>query len=123
MNFQDILPNLNSWFLSGGIRIVLILFVAVFAIKLSRVFIKRTIKKIIKDNSDGSSEKRENTLIGIFTGTLRFVIWTMAFLMILPEFGVNTTPILAGAGLIGLAVGMASKDVISDFISGLFIIL
>ena len=44
-------------------------------------------------------------------------------MMILPEFGVNVAPILAGVGLIGLAVGMAARDIISDFISGLFILL
>ncbi|MDP1538616.1 MAG: mechanosensitive ion channel, partial [bacterium] len=40
-----------------------------------------------------------------------------------PELGVNIAPILAGLGLMGLAVGMAARDIISDFISGLFILL
>ena len=43
--------------------------------------------------------------------------------MVLPELGVNTAPILASVGVAGLAIGMASKDIVSDFVSGLFIIL
>ena len=67
--------------------------------------------------------KRAKTLISIFGGSLKFIIWIVAFLMILPEFGINIAPILAGIGLLGLAVGMAARDIISDFISGLFILL
>ncbi len=43
--------------------------------------------------------------------------------MILPEFGINTAPILASLGVAGLAIGMAAKDIVSDFIAGLFIIM
>ncbi|HOE15376.1 MAG TPA: mechanosensitive ion channel [Candidatus Paceibacterota bacterium] len=43
--------------------------------------------------------------------------------MILPELGINITPILASLGIVGLAVGMAAKDIIADFISGIFILL
>ncbi len=43
--------------------------------------------------------------------------------MILPEFGINIAPILARVGLMGLVVDMADRDIISDFISGLFLLL
>ena len=43
--------------------------------------------------------------------------------MILSELGINITPILASLGIVGLAVGMAAKDIIADFISGVFILL
>jgi len=43
--------------------------------------------------------------------------------MILSELGINITPILASLGIVGLAVGMAAKDIIADFISGIFILL
>jgi small conductance mechanosensitive channel len=51
------------------------------------------------------------------------VILTITGVTILPEFGVNVAPILAGLGLAGLAVGMAAKDILSDFIAGFFIII
>ena len=43
--------------------------------------------------------------------------------MILPELGINATPLLAGAGLVGLAIGMGAKNLIQDYLSGLFILL
>jgi small conductance mechanosensitive channel len=68
-------------------------------------------------------EKRIETLISIFKSSSRLIIYSFAILMILPEFGINITPILTGLGLVGLAVGIGAKDIISDFIAGIFIIL
>lgn len=124
MNFQTIFQKLIPWFLSQGIKVVLILATAYFVNRFLRVIIERAIHRIIKDKIDGEDrKKRVETLISIFSGTLKFIISVLAFLMILPEFGMNIAPILAGVGLLGLAVGMAAKGVISDFIAGLFILL
>lgn len=67
--------------------------------------------------------KRENTLIRIFNGALTIVVTSIAVLMILKEGGIDIAPILAGAGIIGLAVGFGGQYLIRDIISGLFIIL
>jgi small-conductance mechanosensitive channel len=123
MDFQNISQNVASWFLASGIKIVIILIVAALTNRFFKVFIRKVIKKHIRNRVSGEKKKRAETLISIFGGTFSFVIWIVALLMILPEFGVNIAPILAGIGLMGLAVGMAAKDIISDFISGLFILL
>ena len=106
-----------------GIKIICILIAAFFSNIFLKVFIERIIKKRIGDKIKAIKRKRIETLTGILGTTLKFIIWITALLMILPEFGINIAPILAGAGLIGLAVGMASRDIISSFISGFFIIL
>jgi len=124
MDFQEIFQNLIPWFLAHGIRVVSILVAAYFISRFLRVLVEKTISQMAKDKIDQEARrKRVETLITIFSGTLKFIIWILALLMILPEFGLNIAPILAGAGLIGLAVGMAAKDVISDFIAGFFILL
>lgn len=123
MDFQNLLQNLIPWLLSHGIKIILILFVAYLISRFLKVFIEKIIKKQIKDRVNEEQRKKAQTLISVFGGTLKFIIWIVAFLMILPEFGINIAPILAGLGLVGLAVGMAARDIISDFISGLFILL
>lgn len=123
IDFQNILQSLIAWFSSHGIKIILILIAAHFVNRVLRVFIEKAIKRAITDKLDGAGRKRAETLIGVLGGTLKFIIWAVALLTILPEFGINIAPILAGVGLMGLAVGMASKDIISDFISGLFILL
>lgn len=123
MNYQIYLQNLIPWLLSHGIKIVLIL-VATFLInRFLKAFIERAVKKQIKDKVQEAERKKAETLISIFEGTFKFIIWIVALLMILPEFGVNITPILAGVGLMGLAVGMAARGIISDFIAGLFLLL
>jgi small conductance mechanosensitive channel len=115
---------LLSWFLSHGIKVVVILVAAVLINRFLKTFIRKAVKRKIKDSMPEAEErKRIETLIGVFEGTFKFIIWVVAVLMILPEFGVNIAPILAGVGVLGLAVGMAAQNIISDFISGIFIIL
>jgi len=124
MNFQNFLSNLIPWSLSRGIKIVLILVVALFVNRFLQVFVEKIIKRMVESKLNGvTQKKRAETLISIFGGTLKFMIWIIALLVILPEFGIDIAPILAGVGLMGLAVGMGARDIISDFISGLFILL
>ncbi len=123
MDIQNFFQSLIPWFLSNGIKVVVILVAAIVVDRFFKVFIKKVINKQIRDRVDGERKKRAKTLISVFGGTIKFIVWITAFLMILPEFGVNIAPILAGLGLLGLAVGMAARDIISDFISGLFILL
>ncbi len=59
----------------------------------------------------------------VFSGTARFVLLIVASLMILSEIGMDIMPLLAGAGLLGLAVSMGSREIVADFLSGFFIIL
>jgi moderate conductance mechanosensitive channel len=112
-----------SWILAHGLKVALILLAAYLVNSFLRVFIKKGINKRIVNNINGEKRKRAETLISVFGGTLSFIIWIAAVLMILPEFGINVAPILAGLGLAGLAVGMAAKDILADFIAGLFILL
>ena len=76
----------------------------------------------IKQRISGAQRQRMQTIINVISGTLSFVIFVIAVMMIMPEFGVNIAPILAGLGLAGLAVSMAAKDVLTDFITGFFIL-
>ncbi|MCP6719053.1 MAG: mechanosensitive ion channel family protein [Patescibacteria group bacterium] len=123
MNIQTIIQNITSWFLAHGIKITLILITAFLINKFLKTFIRKAVKKQIADKMSEEGKKRVETLISVFEGTFRFIIWIVALLMILPELGVSTAPILASIGIAGLAVGMATKDIVSDFISGLFIIM
>ena len=120
---EDLIKNFPSWLVSGGIRVVFILFGAYLLNRFLQVFIEKIIQKNLADKINQERKKKVETLISVFGGTIRFVIYIVAVLMILPEFGINIAPILAGLGLAGLAVGMAARDIISDFISGIFIIL
>lgn len=124
IDITGLINNITSWFLAHGIKIILILAAAVLINRFLKTFVKKAITKQIRNNIPKEEEKqRIETLISVFEGTFTFIVWMVAVLMVLPELGVNTAPILASIGVAGLAIGMATKDIISDFISGLFIIL
>lgn len=87
--------------------------------------VKRMIKMVEDEDKEKSSdiEKRAQTLGSIIITTGNVVIYIIVLLMILKLFGVDITPILAGVGIIGLAVGFGAQSVVKDFVSGLFILI
>ena len=112
-----------DWLLSHGIKIICILIVVYLINRIGKKFIEKTIRRGVKDTTAEATQKRQKTLIGIFSGALSVVIWLVAIMMILPEFGINVGPILAGAGILGVALGFGAQYMIRDFLAGLFIIL
>lgn len=114
------------WLLDHGIRIILIAFVAyILNIVLRRIATRAIRIAVVADEtmSRESEKKREDTLIHISDGAIRIALIIIAFLMILQEAGIEIGPILAGAGIVGLAVGFGAQYLIKDIITGLFIIL
>lgn len=67
--------------------------------------------------------KRVNTLIGIVKGILNIALAAIFVLIFLEELGIDIAPLLAGAGIIGLAVGFGAQELVRDFISGFFMLL
>lgn len=127
INFQTILQSLTPWFLSHGLKIVLILVGAWLINRFAKIFISKLIEKLITKTyriRDGQAqEKRAKTLEGVLGSALSMIIWIMAGLMIISEFGVNIGPLLAIAGVVGIALGFGGQYLIRDLIAGLFIIL
>jgi len=124
--FTEWIDLLIPWFLSSGIRVVAIIIGAFFINKIITKFIDKTVRLAVVPNNYSSREserKREDTLIQIFSITSKIAIFTISILMVLQEFGVVIGPILAAAGIVGLAFGFGGQYLIRDIISGLFIIL
>lgn len=114
------------WLLSHGIRIVIIAVAAyVLNLILSRIIIKAVRVAVVAEEGDSedAEQKREDTLIRIFNGALRILIIILAIMMILQEAGLEIGPLLAGAGIAGLAFGFGGQYLIRDVITGLFVIL
>jgi small conductance mechanosensitive channel len=122
INFEELFV---SWVFDHGIRILAIAVLAYMAQRFAHGFIERFIKKVIPQGrgSKMAEEKRENTLIGVTSGTFTIVIFIVAGLMMLSEFGVAVGPLLAAAGIVGIAVGFGGQYLIRDIITGLFILM
>jgi small conductance mechanosensitive channel len=94
-----------------------------------RIILKLVVKRLMKIVDDGDDdhvsqkEKRAETLNHIIIATGNIVIYAVILLMILSVFGVDIRPILAGAGVIGLAIGFGAQSLVKDFVSGLFILV
>jgi moderate conductance mechanosensitive channel len=71
----------------------------------------------------GEVEKQVETLFGILHGTIRVVVGFVAMMLVLRNIGIDIAPILAGAGVVGLAVGFGAQELVRDVISGFFMLL
>jgi small-conductance mechanosensitive channel len=122
----DLVGKVTPWLQSHGLKILIIAAGAFVLNKLAKKLIERIIRIAVvgdKNISKEAEKKREDTLIRIFVWTINILILIIASLMILQEVGIPTGPILASAGIIGLAVGFGGQYLIRDLISGFFIIL
>ncbi len=82
-------------------------------------------RRVEEDETLDASEavKRVDTITGILHGVLNIILWSIFVLIVLSKFNINIAPILASAGILGLAVGFGAQELVRDFISGFFILL
>ena len=109
----------------NALRIVLILVLAWLVHRLLRSIIKR-IERISDDGDPHTTselEKRAQTIGRILRQASSVLVWSVTIMLVLAEFGVDLKPILAGAGILGLAVGFGAQTLVKDVITGFFILL
>ena len=111
-------------FLPQLITLLVIMFVTLrvfrFLIKKIRLFM---IARSDKSLDSIESEKRINTLMGIIKKSGTTVIWIIFIMMFMRAIGIDIAPILAGAGIVGLAIGFGAQTLVKDVITGFFILL
>jgi len=128
-----LLPSLPAFseysvYINHLIRLVAILVAAYIAAKILNKSIPTIRTRIIETmkrhgKADIEVEKRAATLSGIFRKTIVISIWLLALAMALKESGFDIGPLLAGAGVIGLAIGFGAQHLVRDLFAGLFILL
>lgn len=123
---QNIVENATPWFLDHGVKVAAIVVAAFVIERFAGVFLERTVRRFVVPNRFMSREaerKREDTLIRIFTTSMDILLWILVILMVLSELGFAIGPLIAAAGVAGLAFGFGGQYLIRDLISGLFIIM
>jgi small conductance mechanosensitive channel len=115
--------NEETWMAlgTGIIKIIIIAVVANIVIRIGKVTIHNIFK--IRDRSPlRTSERREETLSKLLDNVLSYVIYFIAIMMILSVLGIDVKALLAGAGIVGLAIGFGAQSLVKDILSGFFII-
>ena len=126
---QDFFNNLYdvvfAWLVAHSLTLLLIVAGALLAQHFSGRVITKLVRRFIKQGGQPkmAEEKRENTLIQVLSGAAYIIIWLIALMMILSEMGIAIGPLIAAAGIAGLAFGFGGQYLIRDLISGMFIIL
>lgn len=121
----SILENITPWLLSNGLRIALLVIGGVILYKVLSAVVKKTVEVAVspdKNNPD-SEKKRKDTLKTIFLTSIKIMFLIIIGMMVLKEFNLDVGPLIASAGIVGLALGFGGQYLIKDIISGLFIIL
>jgi len=122
-DFHSILDKLTAWLMTGGVRVATILIGMFLAMWIFRAIFSRILATVVKKDTDTETLKRFNTLKSIFRNTTNIFILGIGIMLILKEFAVDLGPILAAAGVIGLAVGFGAQSLVRDVITGFFILL
>ena len=122
--FEDI--DVTNWLETSGVTILLIIIGAWLFNRFGKMIVSRSIRRAIKPDNYASHREemlREDTLISIVSTTLHVLVWLLAVMIILSELSIDIGPLVAGAGVAGIALGFGAQQLIQDFVSGIFIIL
>ncbi len=111
--------------LTHGIRIVVILIAAFVAYRVVQFVVRRVEQSVEDDdpNTKNEVEKRAETLSRIVNQVSLVLIVLVVGMLIMKELGFDIAPIVAGAGIAGLAVGFGAQNLVKDVITGFFILL
>jgi small conductance mechanosensitive channel len=113
--------NLILWW-GKLITIVIILVVAKMGLSIINKIIEKSLTPLKKSKNYQKRISRANTLTPLLKGISKYVIYFIAGVMVLKELGVDTTAIIASAGVIGLAVGFGAQSLVKDVLSGAFLL-
>ena len=135
------LAEVANWLVDVPLRIVLILLVAWVATRIARRIIRRTARRLATSADEGALGKvgqkavvgaaapdpvrvyaRMGALENVLGSVVSTVIWVIAGLVALGELNINLAPLIAGAGIAGVALGFGAQQVVRDYLSGVFIV-
>lgn len=129
----------NAWpLISDALRAVVIFFVALLLRGVAGRLISHLMTRLQRarartdvlhgrlrknhDDADERQSQRVQTISAVLRSTASVIIFGVAFVMILAQFQINVAPILASAGVVGLAIGFGAQSLVKDIIAGMFML-
>ncbi len=146
---SDVWARLADWFIDRPLRMLFILFMAWLVVRVLRQVVRRFARVLAERTSQPPdedelptspiirrmailaqheqhqlrSEKRAVTLGAMLENLVGIVVWTTASFLLLGEIGVSLGPLIASAGIAGIALGFGAQSVVKDFLAGIFVIV
>ncbi len=102
------------------IRVVAMFFAASVLVELSRVMINRVL--VATEPIADDVKRRRQTFVNLMQSIIKYAIYFCLSMMVLSDLGMDPTPILAGAGIVGLTVGLGAQTIVADLLNGIFLL-
>ncbi len=117
--------SLGVWLWAHGLRVLIIAIVALLLIWMLRLMSRRiaTVAAGSAGHNGSGREQQIHTLVAVLDGAFTTAIVIIALFQILEQLGIAIGPLLAGAGVAGLAIGFGAQTLVKDLITGFFILL
>lgn len=115
--------GIGEQLLQSSLRIGVILILSFAAIELSSLLIHRLLGGLARGAVEERRSAQLNTLRPVLKGVAQTAIVVIGAMMLLSEAGVQIGPLLAGAGVVGVAVGFGAQTLVKDFLTGIFLIV
>jgi small-conductance mechanosensitive channel len=121
--------NILEWLSGAPLRIVIVLVAAWVSYSIGHRAIDRAVNKLATADlipGPGFAKRqaeRARTTGSVLNSILKAVVWIIAIGMILGEFGFNLGPVIASAGVIGVAIGLGAQTLVRDILSGIFMLI
>ena len=133
--------TIGEWLLGRPLRIALTFLVALLATILWRFLMHRVSSRVVNKRTQGALDRvsrgtggsisapdpsrleaRADTFGAVLANTGTAVIWVITALLVLGELGVNLGPLIAGAGIAGVALGFGAQQMVRDYLAGIFVL-
>ena len=128
--FSDRTNRIWDWFSGSPLHIITSVVIALIAQRLGSRAITKSMNRLASidlipgpGNMAARQKERAKTTGTVLASTLNAVIWVITLGMILGEFGLNLGPLIASAGVIGVALGLGAQTIVRDVLSGLFMLV
>jgi len=127
---SDSMRNFLEWMAGTPLRILIILVGAVLIQSFGSRAIARAMNRLASAdlvlgprNMVARQKERATTIGGVLTATLKSATWIIAVAMALGEFGFDLGPLIASAGVVGVAIGLGAQTLVRDVLSGIFMLI
>ncbi|MET0146587.1 MAG: mechanosensitive ion channel domain-containing protein [Ilumatobacteraceae bacterium] len=137
---NDVLAGAADWVIGKPLKAIFIILVAAVTARLARRAIRRGVRRLVAADRDTATralqrvgmasgddvprrEARASSIATVVASTASVLIWVVATLLVLGEIGIDLAPLIAGAGIAGIAIGFGAQNLVKDCVAGLFMLI